>query len=30
MDSVEHYRKVIQDLLRRYAAFQPARGDVKI
>lgn len=30
MDDLELYRQIIRDLIRSYAEFQPARGDVQI
>ena len=30
MDSIEHYRKVIRDLIQRYAQYQPSCGEVQI
>ncbi len=30
MDSVSNYRKIIKDLIRRYAAIQPAIGDIEV
>ena len=30
MDDVEHYRKIIRDLIQTYAEYRPARGDVQI
>jgi len=30
MDSLEHYRKVIRELIQNYAKYQPSRGDAQI
>lgn len=30
MESIEQYRKIIADMLREYAQYRPARGDVQI
>ena len=30
MDNLGHYRKAIQEIIRMYAQYQPARGDVQI
>ena len=30
MDAVNEYRRIIRDLIREYAKFTPARGDVQI
>lgn len=30
MDNLEHYRKVIRELIQKYAQYQPSRGDVQI
>lgn len=30
METLERYRSIIRDLIKRYAAYQPARGEVEI
>lgn len=30
METLKIYRSIIQDLLRRYATYQPARGDIEV
>lgn len=30
MDSLEHYREVIRELIQKYAQYRPSRGDVQI
>jgi hypothetical protein len=30
MDNLEHYRKVIRELIQKYAQYKPSRGDVQI